>query len=249
MSTRFDAVDESYSPIRVAGGASSVLFAASTALSILVLLLPSGIWSDIAQVSFAVAVFAAFVLSIALRQYWGPRAHRKRIDDLISHAFNVQLIDKSSSGYYHTKETAAARRLNAAVAENTFYGKAIVTKMLPGERVFFFGYVLVWIVAVMFRSTSLTMLIVVSQALFSEQIFSRWIRIEALRLRFENIYDSARNLSKFNKDKDLFLPLAIQNFVQYELAKAHAGVSLSTRIFDELNKQLEVEWAEIEKEL
>ena len=249
-SRRRDAVEDSYKPIVVAERVSTALFYSSSLLSIAALLVPSTqhpIAAQLTQVLFALSVMGAFISSLALRLYWGPRAQRRRIDDLVSHAFGVAIIDKQSSGYYNTKETEGARRLNSAIMENSFFGKAILAGMLPIERGIVLGYVIAWFAALFFRSSDITWLVVAAQALFSEQLLSRWLRIETLRLRFEAAYTAAHQLANLSIPPEQFLPRVIQNFGHYEVAKATAGISLSSRVFRRLNAGLSRKWEAIEQ--
>lgn len=93
--------------------------------------------------------------------------------------------------------------------------------------------------------------ILICHAVFSEQIVSRWIRLEWLRMHFERIYDGLCRLvqttTNFNKDE---IRVRVLNaFGDYETGKGYGGITLSAKIFARQNPSLSVEWAEIRKTL
>jgi hypothetical protein len=123
--------------------------------------------------------------------------------------------------------------------------------MAHGERIRIAVYGTVWIVALLNRNTDLALGAAMAQAVFSEQIVSRWIRLEWLRMRFERIYDGLYRLvqttTNFNKDE--IRVRVIEAFGDYETGKGYGGITLSAKIFERLNPSLSVEWAEIRKTL
>jgi hypothetical protein len=60
--------------------------------------------------------------------------------------------------------------------------------MLRFERARICVHVLAWLWAAVYRGTDLELLAVAAQVLFSEQLLSRWVRMEWLRARVERLY-------------------------------------------------------------
>lgn len=50
-------------------------------------------------------------------------------------------------------------------------------------------YAVTWSICVLNRQTDLGIVVAASQAVFSEQVVSKWLRLEWQRIRFEKTYD------------------------------------------------------------
>lgn len=238
---------EFYVPLGGAERISTVSFYAAAALSIAVLLIDKTIHPEIhaiAQATFAVSVIALFVSGIVIRTYFAARAHSSRMADFVSNAFSVPLVAQPSQGYYTTDAADPFIRMGASVLENSLFTKSIVRKMLRFERSRIAVYALIWFWAAFNRTTDLELLTVAAQVLFSEQIISRWVRMEWLRSRVERLYDDVYALiqSTTNFDSKEFRARVIEAVIRYETSKAQAGLSLSSRIFNRLNAGLSSQW-------
>lgn len=103
-------------------------------------------------------------------------------------------------------------------------------------------YFFVWIVAILWRETPLDWLSTAAQVIFSEEIISRWLRLEWARNRVETIYESSHSLFQQNPPKDKLTAYTIAALVDYESGKALGGILLSQKLFNENNKSLSAEW-------
>jgi hypothetical protein len=245
---------EYYSPLRSAEIGAEVLFYIAAALSIAALQVDKATYSaayDGVQSLFAVSVLAVFVLGLAVRLYWSTRAHVKRVSDFISSAFDVALISQPSAGYYNNAEVEPFRRVAASLMENTLFSKSILQKMLVGERIKVAIYAAVWLFAALTRATDLALIAAVAQVIFSEQIISRWVRMEWLRNRVEQVYEDIYSLVQpaSNRDTKEFKARTVECLMRYETGKAQAGISLSTRLFKRLNPVLTKQWDETARRL
>jgi hypothetical protein len=206
---------------------------------------------DLVQGAFVVGVLALFFLGLGVRLYWTPRADDKRRQNLLSNSFAVALTHEQTSGYYNNDQTNPLRRLCASLLENSFFSKNVTLKMAHGERIRVAVYALIWIVALLNRATDLALAAAMAQAVFSEQIISRWVRLEWLRMRFERTYEHLYRLvqttTNFNKEE--FRVRVLEAFGEYETGKGYGGITLSAKIFERLNPSLSLEWAEIRKTL
>lgn len=252
--TRRDAVDPDYVPLKYAEAASSVSFYLAAALSILALLIPKSEYpklSSAAQATFAVSVIALFASGIVIRTYFAARAHTKRIADFVSNAFSVPIIPTPSEGYYNNAANDPFVRMAANTLENSLFSKTILMRMLRFERARTGGYLLVWLWALFFRSSDLEILAIVAQAIFSEQLLSRWIRMEWLRSRVERLYDDLYALLQGSSDTTSkeFRARVIEGVIRYETSKAQAAISLSTRVFKAANAELAENWKRLSAQL
>ncbi len=202
---------------------------------------------DLVQGGFILGVLILFFLGQGVRLYWTPRAEDKRRQDLLSNSFDVPITHEQTSGYYNNEQINPLRRLCASLLENSFFSKNIALKMAHRERARMAFYTGVWIMALMNRSTDLALGAAMAQAVFSEQIIAKWIRLEWLRMRFERVYENLYRLiqTTTNFDKDEFRVRVLESFCEYESSKGHGSTTLSTAIFEQLNPSLSIEWTHI----
>ncbi|RWA58064.1 hypothetical protein [Mesorhizobium sp.] len=253
--TRKDPIGpEFYVPLGTAEKVSDVAFYLAAALSIIVLLVDKTTQPKLyqaIQATFALAVIGVFVCGIVIRTYFAARAHSGRIADFVSNAFSVPLVASPSEGYYNTSANDPFLRIGASVLENTLFTKSIVAKMLYFERSRIGIYVFVWLWAVLYRATDLDLLTVAAQVLFSEQLLSRWVRMEWLRSRVERLYDDLYALIQSNSDitSKEFRARVVEGLIRYETSKAQAGLSLSSRVFHKMNADLSQKWQSLSGQL
>lgn len=254
MTSKDPTGSEFYVPLRIAEAISNVGFYLAAALSVLVLLINKADQPQlhaVVQASFALFVVGFFLSGIVIRTYFAARAQSGRVADFISNAFSVPLVSSPSRGYYNTSAEEPFLRMGASVLENALFTKAILRRMLSYERALICIYVFVWLWAVFYRATDIEILAVASQVLFSEQILSRWIRMEWLRSRAERLYDDLYALiqSTTNFASKEFRARVVDGLIRYETSKAQAGLSLSTRVFNKLNSDLSCQWSVISAQL
>jgi hypothetical protein len=249
MPNREDAFADTYfRPLERAERANDCLFYASAALSIMALLVDKSIGPvhDLVQIAFIASVVFYFAIGLAVRLYFSPRANDVRYRDFVAHAFAQPMMQGYSEGYYNSQAPNVAVRFAAQTLENSLYSKDTVTQMLHFERLKLAAYVIVFVVALAYRRTDIDLLGVAAQILFSEQIFSRWLRMEWLRQQFEATFERLCELFRGRAD----LEVAGHELTgRYERAKAIAGISLSPRIFFKRQALNDAEWANIRTRL
>jgi hypothetical protein len=144
--------------------------------------------------------------------------------------------------YYNNSATSVPTR----IAENSFYSNSTLSGMVIAERVKIIIYVIVWSVVFLNRSGDLNTVAVVAQIGFSEQLLSRWFRIEWLRLKCETLFEELFQLLKTRTKVEV---LAVRIMDEYEIAKATAGVTLSTKVFMRKQEHTDREWESIRRTL
>lgn len=122
-------------------------------------------------------------------------------------------------------------------------------RMAHRERIKVAVYALIWLVLLHNRRTDLGWIVAASQAIFSEQILSKLFRLEWLRIRFERTFDDVFRLFQTKPSVEQFKAHALDALTMYEAAKANAGITLSSKIFDDLNPTLSTEWDNIKATL
>jgi hypothetical protein len=116
--------------------------------------------------------------------------------------------------------------------------------MLRNERIKIAVYACVWFAALLNRATDLALITGIAQVILSEQIISKWVRMEWLRARVEGVYDGVYGLIQAtgNRSSKEVSARVLEYLVRYETAKSQAGISLSTAIFKKVNPSLSAEW-------
>ncbi len=198
---------------------------------------------------FSISVVAMFTLGIILRLYLKPRAEDKRRQDFFSSACNVSLIHQQTDGYYNNDFEDPIKRMAAQVLENSWFSKEIALRMARLERLKVAVYALVWLVLLYNSRTDIGWTVAASQAIFSEQILSKLFRLEWLRIRFEKTFEDVFRLFETKPSVTQFNAHALDALSMYETAKANAGITLSSTIFDKLNITLSAEWDEVKAAL
>lgn len=254
MLERIDELDKYYIPIEKTDKWIGRLFWVSAILSISIIYsnsIPMQLSQQMIEIFFIVVVVSHFVLSQYNSFHLIPIAENSRRKQLLSNSFNVPLIPETTEGYYNNDITPSIARLGASVFENSFFAKNVSYKMAKKERLKVLLYFLLWLIAIIFRSTDLSLVLILTQVLFSGEIFVRFIKIEILHSRNESIYNDlyAHFLHKTSSTNNEGTANLLYLFASYEAVKADASIKQSSKIFDELNPKLSIEWEEIRKKL
>ncbi|RWD32580.1 MAG: hypothetical protein EOS34_20885 [Mesorhizobium sp.] len=239
--------DNYYKPLERAEAVGTGLFWVVSILSIAALFVDKATYPlayDILQIVFIVCVLLFFFQGQIQKLYFFPRAEDKRRQELLSNSYGVALTHEETVAYYNNDQTNPLKRLAASVMESAFFTREIVRMMLVGQRTKTVGYLVIYLVAVLNRSTNLEVLAVAAQAVFSEDIIARWLRMEWLRIRSEQIFDKLNQL--FTGKQAFSRPAAqsqvIDLFSFYETTKSTAAILLSSRLFHKHNARLTKEW-------
>lgn len=232
---------------------SDALFYAGALLSFATLLLDKDshpLAYKCVMIAFAIAVFALFVMGQFGRLYLTPRAEDKRRKDFFSNVYDVPLIGvEKTDGYYNSGHVSGMRRLAVQLLDNSHFSKAIALRMARFERWKVALYSVLWLVCLLHRETDLGIVVTASQAVFSEQLVSRWLRLEWMRMRFEKTYDEVCRLFHSKPSAQAFDAMTLDSLGFYEAAKATGGVTLSSRLFHRMNEALSREWDETKAQL
>jgi len=248
-STRIDPIRlNHFKPLEQSEAAASFIFYLAGAISFAPLLLDSKVHPRIFATLltvFVILVISNFLIGMVNRLYFMPRAEDARRKEFLSNAYQFDLIHERTSGYYNNSETDPIRRIGLSTLENLFFSKNILRLMAPAARAKALIYMLAWLSLAIWRETPLGWLPVAAQVIFSEELISRWLRLEWARSRAEILYESMHRLFQINPDKDKLAAYSIATFVDYEAGKSLGGILLSKKIFDKTNKHLTSEWEQI----
>jgi hypothetical protein len=252
---KVDTVGENYyNPLLLIDALGGWLFWVVSILSIATVFVDKAVYPAqyaVLQIAFMVCVFLFFAQGLALKLYFFPRAEDARRQQLLSDSFGVALTHEQTVGYYNNDQTNPLKRLAASTMESAFFTAAVARKMLVAQRTKTLGYLGIYLVALLNRSSNLEWLIVAAQVVFSEDIIARWFRMEWLRMRSERIFDSLNRLftGKQAFSKPAAQSQSVDSFSFYETTKSTATILLSSKIFYEQNARLTAEWDQIRAKL
>ncbi|WP_431821294.1 hypothetical protein [Burkholderia sp. F1] len=237
-----------FDDVERADTATDRLFYCGAVLSVLSLLLDKSVYPriyDWVQVGFLIDAIALFAVGQLSRLYLTPRAEDKRRQDFFGCAFDVSLSHEVTDGYYNNDARDPNRKLAAQLLENSLFSKTIALSMARVERIKLLVYAVLWLVCVINRQSDLGVILAASQVIFSEQLISRWLRLEWLRMRFEKTYDDVYRLFQSRPAASTFAAMVLDSVTSYEAAKSTAGITLSSGTFDKLNSSISQEWISI----
>lgn len=227
---------------------ANVLFFIGAALSVASTLVPETryprlfIWI---QIAFLVAVLGLFLLDLTVKLRLSPRAADARAQDFLSHAYGQDLLATRTTGYYNNNAQFGMQKIAAQTFENTLFTKEISRVMFNRQIPLGVIYGLIFVVGVANRDTSITLWSAAAQVLFGEQIFMRFIRLWWLQRRAEHIHEDLRRLYISGSAGVQFDSIAMDAYTRYEMSKSTAGITLSSKIYSELNPRLSAEWNQL----
>lgn len=237
-----------YDAVELADKISDWLFYGGAGLSFATLFVDSVRFPyaySVILIAFTVSVLALFVIGLASRLYLTPRAEDKRRQDFYSSACGIDLIHQRTEGYYNNDLTDPIKKMAAQLLENSLFSKSVALRMTKRERIRISVYAVLWLVCLLYRRTDLGIVVAASQAVFSEQVLARWVRLEWLRIRFEKTFDDVYRIFQSKPPVNEFNVMTLDALSMYETAKANAAITLSSQIFEELNPKLSAEWNDV----
>lgn len=251
--SRLDPIRKShYTPVHVMEFVSGLLFYVNALLSFGVLLIDrehqSGEYNLVLGM-FSILVILMLVVGLALRLYLIPRAEDKRRQDFFGSACSVSLIHQKTDGYYNNDVKDPIKRMAAQVLENSLFSKTLAQHMVRRERIKVAVYLIAWLGLLLLKAPDVNWIFAASQAVFSEQVLSKWLRLEWLRTRFERVFEDVFKLFQAKPSIPTFCAMALDYVTSYESSKSNAGISLSSSVFDKLNPSLSAEWEAIKATL
>jgi hypothetical protein len=244
--------DRYFNSVERADGATDVLFYLGAVLSFLTLFVDRHRNPEIYRWTLAVFVLVVasyFAIGLLSRLYFTPRAEHKRRQDFLSEAFGISLTPENAEGYYNNEFKESDKKLAAQTLENSFFTKALLLRVAHRERVKTLGYFALWLLLAVNRTTDIGVILAASQAVFSEQVLSKLIRVEWLRARCEKVYEDVYRLFQSKVPAQRFLPLALDSMLLYETAKSNAAIVIPSKLFEKLNDELSSEWADVRTKL
>lgn len=254
MSERFDSLDKHYKIIEKLNTTITSLFWVNAALSIGVFFVDDNlIAKNILLFVFTITTLTYFVIDNYLSIYKIPKVEDKRRVHLLTNSFNVPLDNERTNKYYNNELEPSLLKLGANIFENSLFAQRVTQEMAKRERIKVILFVVVFVVALMFRTTEMELISILAQTLFASTLIPAYLRVEVLHYKNKAIFDCLFDIFLFHNkptenDERLSAKL-LDCFVKYESAKAYSGVKQDTKIFHKINLEVEKEWEEIKRNL
>lgn len=247
---RVDEVSRYYDSTKILGKINNILFWVN---AILALAIPysskliSTQAAEITQVFFLASVLVYFGISQYLSLYAFPKAGRKRRTHMISNSLGVNLTTDTTNLYYNNESEPSIKRLGLNTMENALFSKEILARMLNTKRLAIAAYLIALVVILAIRSSDIELKIAIAQLVFSGEIFVGWLKLELLRGRCEEVYKDLFNYFRQHPEQNNPNETAtlLNAFMDYETAKSEAGVSLSSKVYSQINPSLSIKWDKI----
>ena len=240
--------DKYYKNLSIYTWIERILFYLCASLSLIIYYSPPKFtpYHDCILSFYLVCSLAIFAISHLYKLYLFPRAEEKRSKNFYGTAYNVTLGQENTNLYYNNNFKNSQLKLALQLMENAFFTKSITSKMVIFQRLITFTYFTIWILMLSYRDIPIDFMIIFSQILFCEFIFSKTLRLELLNNQVDKIYDELLVFICNNNKIDNYFSAKIANFItHYEVIKAIAAISLSTFIFNYKCHDLKNDWIKI----
>ncbi|QFT88075.1 hypothetical protein FIU87_05440 [Bacillus sp. THAF10] len=254
MVERFDSLDKYYKSIEKLNTITTYLFWVNASLSILVFFLESNLEiKNFLLYIFILTTVTYFGIDNYLAIFKIPSIEEKRRVHLLSNSFNVPLDSEVTKNYYNNNIEPSLLKLGVNIFENSLFSERVTREMAVKQRVKVCIFGIVFLSALLFRTTGYEIISILAQTLFASTLLPAYIRLEVLHFKnkviFNNLYDIFLLYNKQNEIDAKLTAKLVDCFVKYESAKAYSGVKQDTKIFNKINKRVSEEWKDIKSKL
>lgn len=249
---RVDTIERYFKLVNKFNIISVVLFWGSIFLSIVLLFLDKveGIKYGI-SIAFIIITFVYFIVSNILSLYLLRNAQNRRRTHLLRNSLHVQLDNERTQLYYNNNQAPSIGKLGINTFENSLFTWRVTANMVKVERVKVCVYLIIWLSAMLIRTTNLDLIAIIAQTLLTTGLLTNWIKLEILKRECECIFNEFRQFFLMNRQTiDEHMQGLILNLVfRYESIVANMGVHLSSKVFHKINPYVTEEWEEIKQGL
>ncbi|MDF2039362.1 MULTISPECIES: hypothetical protein [Cytobacillus] len=254
MSERYDSLDRHYKEIENLNLTTSILFWVNAALSIAVFFVNDYLTAkNILLFVFTITTLAYFVIDNYLSIFKIPKVEDKRRVHLLTNSFNVPLDNERTNKYYNNELDPSLLKLGANIFENSLFAQRVTHQMAKKERIKVGLFIVVFVVALMYRTTEIELISILAQTLFASTLIPAYLRLEVLHYKNKAIFDCLHDIfllhNQSNENDERLSAKLLDCFVKYESAKAYSGVKQDSKVFHKINPEVTVEWEEIKRSL
>lgn len=226
------------------GTCCSVLFWVNVFLAF-ASLLSSGAIANTANIVQSVAAIAYVILAFLDDYHYWYFAERTRRRHLVENAFDIDLTNSLSEGYYNNEMPLGEKRLVANAFESVFFTSRIVKAMAPWAMAKGLLVILTFVAVIMTSHLS-SLFPIITQTVFSSYLLGGAAKVLIYDAKLERLYDEMyRSCVTLKANSRLEITRILVDVEEYECLKAHFKVRLSKRLYNKLNPALSEEWTAI----
>lgn len=249
---RIDSLDKYYKQLNFIDLVCTLLFWLNALISILIFFLNGyQLARETLTYIFIITTVLFFIADNYLSIYLIPSVEGKRRVHLLSKSLDVPLDYETTQKYYNNHIEPSILKLGAHIFENSLFSKEVTARMCTIERRKILLYAVLWITSLTIRTVNLEFIAIISQTLFASTLLTKWLKLEYLRIKNEQLYNCLYDLFLLRRDNDDARVSAkfLDCFVSYEAAKAYSGIKQSSKIFFQINDEYTEEWERIKRKL
>ena len=181
------------------------------------------------------------------------RAEMTRRKGFLDKAFGTKLSNMESEGYYDTDDVPIGyRRFLANLHENCFYSNRISEKMCGKSRKKLIVLLILFSYIVLINLLEIQIIVAFINAIMVTDIIWEYLSLEnfyketaAVLEECENIWQNYKE--KYHNPDNGTMAVIIKAYVHYETILAYESVMLDSKIYKEMNAELEIEWENLKK--
>ncbi|WP_303966507.1 hypothetical protein [Sporosarcina ureae] len=255
MNKRFDSLDRHYKIIDKLNTTTSTLFWVNAVLSISVFFVGEYLTAKtILLFLFTITTLSYFLIDNYLSIFKIPQVEDRRRVHLLTNSFNVPLDNERTNMYYNNDIEPSLLKLGANIFENSLFAERVTHEMAKRERIKVGIFVIVFVIAIMLRTTDIELISILAQTLFASTLIPAYLRLEVLHYKNKAISDCLHDIFFFHNqgtinENDRLSAKLLDCFVKYESAKAYSGVKQDSNIFHKINPQVTQEWEKMKRDL
>lgn len=199
--------------------------------------------------AFNALLIATYILGDIGSSYFQFKADSQRRLDLIDNSFDTNFSGRKSQGYFSNSTlTPGLYKLAVNCYENTLFSYNISRRMVPWIALKNIAIVSVFILAAALGEKKMIVLIfeLSLPVVLLQQLIRLWVfkqNNEKLLEEFQSLFEDLKNADPSTKYSQI-----IRNVTYYESNVSWASLSLSSKIFNQINDELSNEWELIKKE-
>ncbi|MFC4024764.1 hypothetical protein ACFOUV_13255 [Oceanobacillus longus] len=255
MEERYDSLDKHYLIIERLSKTTTILFWVNAFLSIAVFFVNDYLTiKDILLFVFTLTTIGYFVIENYLSIFEIPKVEDKRRVHLLTNSLNVPLDNERTMKYYNNELEPSLLKLGANIFEDSLFAERVTHEMAKRKRVKIVLFIVLFLIAIIIRTTELELISILAQTLFASTFISAYIRLEVLHSKNKSIFKYLYDIFLFHSQKtneldEKLSAKLLDCFVKYESAKAYSGVKQDSKVFHKINPQVTQEWEEIKRSL
>lgn len=198
------------------------------------------------QVLCAVLYMILKLLDDGVLWYEAESSRRKQN---IQNAFNVQLSEYDTVGYYNNNIKPSALRYAMNTFESNFFSNAIAGKMLSKSIIKALVSILT-LISTIWVVTNGEIILLVAQTALSIYVIEDTVMLILYKLRMGKLYDEAYSafvtIGIKSHEQVIWL---IYYIVEYEAVKAHYKIRLDSDLFNKFNPILSRKWESVSQKV